>query len=162
MSDIRERHVRIERRPEPDIDARGDVVRDADHTLICSSDRRKWPCDAIREADEKDVLQVLLNGANERAALLLAAKNEWMDRADKAEAALAECRGWYVEQSIQLSDCVGDKEEARADAKALAEALTRCPDALMSSVSEDSGQRNLYRWWQEEAAPALAAHEAMK
>jgi len=66
---------------------------------VCADDNAPWPCDAIREAD----------------------------RAEKAEAALAECQknaASFLEWAhLRYGDLTADVDAARADAKALAEAL---------------------------------------
>jgi len=67
--------------------------------LVCSFDARSWPCDT---------------------AIVLA-------QLDKAEAALAECREWTKTLETRIASWRKSHKDARADAKALAEALDLYP-----------------------------------
>jgi hypothetical protein len=89
-------------------------------------------------------------------ALIEKAKYE-RDRADKAEAALAECRD-MVDKSIDTtSGLLAQRDAARADAKALAEALQVYADHERMTGVTYYGTEQLAR-----ALTALAAHkEAM-
>jgi hypothetical protein len=145
------------------------------------SPRNDWPCDAIREADRADELQRRLEAMQEsrdgyairtdaaEAALVksvgLEAAGMVLDayeQRDKAEAALAECREAVI-GPIRHTDapgiecwCSGCNNKARylaarADAKALAEALG---PLVIWAVRTGHGDEAIVR----EADAALAAH----
>jgi hypothetical protein len=89
-----------------------------------------WPCDAIREAD----------------------------RADKAEAALAECHLQLTTERQTFLALSADEAVARADAKALAEAL----DMLLKRIEVEGRYVNLSSFMEFDvkgARAALAAHK---
>jgi hypothetical protein len=109
---------------------------------ICDYCDRIWPCDAIREAD----------------------------RADKAEAALAEHIAVEGQGGYLMYDSMRQQRDAaRADAERLAEALERLTcqdDGTFNTLRDDfpDGGDIVLRWpgnrqsW-ENARAALAAHE---
>ena len=78
MDDIRSRHVPIY-----------PPAYKATEGPSCAYDRNAWPCDAIREADEKDRLQELVLGQGSIISGLSIDVEDAIARADKAEAALA-------------------------------------------------------------------------
>lgn len=44
-------HRPTERRPQQETDARGDVIHEADHRLVCAADRSLWPCPSQQYLD---------------------------------------------------------------------------------------------------------------
>ena len=81
MSDIRERH---------NADLKGPTVRtDYDGTRLCWGCGRRWPCDAIREADRADKAEAALAGIGEgsrRHREVARARQRLRDQRDAARA----------------------------------------------------------------------------
>ena len=77
--------------------------------------------DLARVEGERDKLGVELSGAVERSTLILAAKNDWLDRAVAAEASLARLRLQYdaLLAALDKAKSWGDVEDAVTAACAL-------------------------------------------
>lgn len=59
-AELRRRHHAEERRPTAEYDARGDLINEADHRLICRRCRQTWPCDAATLLDRLEALEKAL------------------------------------------------------------------------------------------------------
>jgi hypothetical protein len=147
MTDTRSRHVP---------DATPGLYPEYGTEHSCEECGQRWPCDAIREADEKDRIREQGN------ALILAAEA----RADKAEAALAEKQTESFRMSDVLTaaqeqcerhqqDVLAQRDAARADAERLALHLRNAIADLVGDWELLGGPQMRYA----DAEAALAAHE---
>lgn len=118
---------------------------------------------AIREADRPDKLLARCQELAEQVDELGAEVVEQSDRADKAEAALAVEKQVHVLTAEDANALCEQRDAARADAKALVEALTALVEEarIIRKAVQDEGRPGLMPHIDtyNDARAALAAHK---